>query len=92
MTLSDETIPEVPGDPPYEGNPMTVDPKEASYEVLKAHLLDEALGSDPEPGEMGWVIWCMRKIYRSCRCREITLTQAEADACLDGDLEVYNFD
>ena len=92
MTLSDETIPEVPGDPPYEGNPMTVDPKEASYEVLKAHLLDEALGADPSESGMTWVIGTMRHLYAICGVKEITLTQAEADACLDGDLEVYNFD
>jgi len=92
MTLSDETIPEVPGDPPYEPNPMTVDPKEASFEVLKNHLLDEALGSDPPKVNMKATIIYLRCIYILCRVKEITLSEDEADRCFDGSLEVYDFD
>ena len=89
MTLSDETIPEVPGDPPYEGNPMTVDPDEASYEVLLEHMDDQhALGAELVGLTREESVSLLRALYVACGTKEIALTLDEERDYRDGWLQI----
>ena len=62
---------------PDDREPVRLAVEDCSYEVLKNHLLDEALGSDPE--QIEWVCDFLRATYKLADVREITLTQAEED-------------
>ena len=67
-------------DPPLERNPVRLSPVHCSYEVLRDHLLDEAIGGqDPEGPQKDVVRSALLFIYGVMGVREITLTREEED-------------
>jgi len=67
-------------EPPYEPNPIRLDPERCSYEVLCAHMFDEVLGVQPETrSEQIAMRALLLGIYAVMGIRENTLSKQEEE-------------
>ena len=66
---------------PDDREPLRLSLENCPYEVLRDHLLDDALGSDPDDAwRMDLTVLCLKSIYKLNKVREIELTEDQEDA------------